>query len=205
MLITSIPHRHASLLALLAELDRQLPVPGAAVRVYRDNLQASYGDKSQALIDSSRADYISFTDDDDLVAPDFVSRVMAVLQDEPDYVGFPVRWTVDGEQQRPVEHSLRHGCWEDRAGMLVRDIAQFNPVKRELALLGRWEGGYQAERRWGDQVRATGRVKTEAWIPDAMYYYQDSPADTFMICRQPFAEADIPLLPSYPWLTSIGS
>jgi hypothetical protein len=206
MLIATIPHRDASLRLLLAELDRQLRGygrPRAGVRIYRDNLEHGYGNKTQDLINSSTAGYISCIDDDDMVAPDFVERVLAALGTWPDYVGFPVRWTVDGVPQCPVEHSLRHGGWHDSAGMLKRDIAQFNPIRRELALLGTWEGGYQAERRWGDQVRATGRVATEVWIDEPMYYYQDSPTDTFMITRQPFPPDAISPLPSYPWLTAI--
>lgn len=203
ILITSIPHRHAKLCALLAELDCQLPVPGVGVRLYRDNLEHGYGNKTQDLINSSAASWVSCADDDDMVAPDFVARVMAALESDPDYVGFPVRWTRDGALQAPVEHSLRHGGWHDSADLLKRDIAQFNPIRRELALLGVWEGGYEAERRWGDAVRASGKVMTEVWIDEPVYYYQESPSDTFKTERQPWPAEQIPLLPSYPWLTAI--
>ncbi len=202
ILVCSIPHRHASLCALLAELGTQMQ-PGAGVLIYRDNLEASYGAKCQALLDASAADYVSWFDDDDLPAPDFVSSVMKALAGRPDYVGFPVRWTLDGVPQIPVEHSLRHGGWHDTPDMLQRDIVQFNPVRREIALAGHWEGGYEAERRWADQVRASGLVKTEAWIEEPMYYYQDSRGDTFKTPRVRMPEADIPELPSYPWLTAV--
>jgi hypothetical protein len=203
MLITSIPHRHEKLLLLLAELDRQLPVPGAGVRIYRDNLEHPYGNKTQDLVSSSRASWVSCIDDDDMVAPDFVSRVMAALETDPDYVGFPVRWTRDGALQVHVEHSLRHGGWQDTADMLKRDITQFNPIRRELALLGTWAGGYEAERRWAEAVRASGKAVTETWIDEPVYYYQESSSDTFKSNRQPWPAEQIPPLPSYPWLTAI--
>lgn len=199
LLICAIPHRHDKLAALLAELGRQIR-PGVGVRVYRDNLETAYGGKCQALVDSSAADYVSFVDDDDLVAPDFVRRVTAALAERPDYVGFPVRWTLDGVQQMPVEHSLRHGGWTSQPGRLLRDIVHFNPIRRDLALLGRWEGGYAADGRWADQVRASGQVQTEAWIPEPMYYYRNSAGDTFQSAREPW-RGEIPELPAYEWLT----
>ncbi len=139
ILITSIPHRHDKLLALLAELDGQM-CPGVGVILYRDDLEVPYGDKTRALIEASDADYVSSIDDDDSVAPGFVSRVLAALRTEPDYVGFRVRWTQDGKPRIPVTHSLTFPGWKDTAWELQRDIAQFNPVRRAFAVPEAWEG-----------------------------------------------------------------
>jgi hypothetical protein len=206
ILITSIPHRHRTLCELLAALDVQIQ-PGVGVRIWRDNLEHSYGEKCGQLTRSSPAEYVSFVDDDDMVAPDFVARVMDALRKEPDYVGFPVRYTQNGVPVVPVEHSLRHGGWgsADAGRVLVRDITQFNPIKRELALLGEWEGGNGAECRWGDGVRATGLCNREIWIPEPMYYYRENLNDTFKTVREPMPFSEIPALPSYPWLTVIGN
>lgn len=199
ILISSIPHRHGQLCGLLKELDSQLPAPGVGARLYRDNLEASYGAKAAALLASSSADYVSYIDDDDLPAPDYVARIWEALQQGPDYVGYPVRWTIDGELQLPVEHSLRHGRWENRPDMLLRDISEKNPLRRELAQTGLWDGGYGAEQQWAAVVRATGLVKTEVWIDEPMYYYQYSSSDSFTKVRHPVQA--LPPLPVYPWLT----
>lgn len=199
ILISSIPHRHDQLCGLLKELDSQLPAPGVGVHLYRDNLEATYGEKAAALLASSAADYVSYIDDDDMPAPDYVARITAALAEGPDYVGYPVRWTIDGELQRPVEHSLRHGRWENLPDMLVRDISEKNPLRRELAWTGVWVGGYAAEQQWAAGVRASGLVKTEVWIDEPMYYYQYSTSDRFTMVRHPMLE--LPPLPSYPWLT----
>ena len=98
-----------------------------------------------------------------------------------------------------VEHSLRHGRWENRDSILLRDLSEKNPIRRELALLGPWDGAYEAEKRWADGVRASGRVITEAWIDKPMYYYQYSPSDYFKTPREPMPPP-LPALPSYPWL-----
>jgi hypothetical protein len=205
VLICSIPHRHVTLLELLADLNRQWQ-PGFGALIYRDNLEDSYGAKTQTLLNRSRTQYVSCIDDDDLLAPDGVARIMAALQAQPDYVGFMVRWTTDGVPEVPVEHSLAHSNWTNRPDILLRDITQFNPIRRELALLGTWEGGNEAERRWSSGVRASGKCVSQAWLPDPpVYYYRSSSKDTFKMERFPMPQDQIPLLPSYPWLTVVGS
>lgn len=205
ILITSIPHRHEMLCGLLAELNGQIennstlidrPV---GVILYRDNLERSYGDKTQTLMETSTADYVSCVDDDDMVAPDFIRRVLAALETKPDYVGYPVFWTRDGVPQIRVEHSLRHYGWGHDANMVWRDLSEKNPIRRELALMGRFSGGWEAERRWGDLIRQSGRCKTESWIADPMYYYREAPDISFRATREPM-ELPLPVLPRYPWL-----
>lgn len=199
ILIATIPHRHEKLCELLAELDKQM-LPGAGVRLYRDNLRAGYGAQCQALLESSGAEYVSFIDDDDWLAPRFIWLVLAALKGQPDYVGFPVLYTLDGEPQPRVEHSLRHTEWLNEPDLLSRDIVHFNPIRRELALLGRWEGGNGADRRWADGVRGSGQVRTETWIAEQMYYYRCRSTDTFLTPREPWP-MPLPELPEYPWLT----
>lgn len=197
-MICSIPHRDVTMCELLGELDTQMQ-PGVGVIAFRDNLEKQYGDKIAGMIAHSRADYVSCIDDDDSVAPDFVRRIMGALEEKPDYVGFRVRFTSDGDPQKPVEHSLRHGVWETRDDVIVRDITQFNPIRRELAQLGYWGGGYAAECRWADGVRETGRCTKEVYIPEEMYYYRHRTNDFFQTARSPYTS--YPRLPAYPWLT----
>lgn len=208
ILITSIPHRHRMLCELLAELNAQIennstlwnrPV---GVILYRDNLEVPYGDKTQMLLDTARAEYVSCIDDDDTVAPDYIRRVLAALETKPDYVGYPIWWTRDGEPQTRIEHSLRHYGWGGNADLIWRDISEKNPILRELAMLGRWSGGWEADRRWAEVVRSSGRVKNETWIPDPMYYYREVQDESFRADREPFPEP-LPPLPYYTWLTVI--
>jgi hypothetical protein len=207
LLIATVPHRHALLCELLADLDKQIRdnlSPGeVGAIIYRDNLLVSYGDKTQALLEASTASYVSCIDDDDLLARDGVARIVAALDAKPDYVGFAVHWTRDGVPQLPVEHSLRHPHWHNGDDRLIRSVMQFNPIRRDIALDGTWEGGYEAEVRWGLGVLAAGRCKTEVWLPEPpVYYYRESVADTFRIvaARAPVPAGQIPPLPQYPWL-----
>jgi hypothetical protein len=201
ILITSIPHRHQKLCLLLDELDRQVKT-GVGVILYRDDLELSYGGKTQALVEASAADYVCCIDDDDMIAPDYVDKITDALASDPDYVGFLVRWTKDGNPQRKVIHSLACGGWRDHADRLERDITQFNPVRRVLALHGTWEGGWEAERRWSSQVRAAESVADEVFLSEELYWYRETTHDTFQSQRRPTGH--MPELPSYPWLRQIG-
>jgi hypothetical protein len=200
ILICSIEHRADMLDALLAELERQL-LPGVGVRVFRDNLETVYGEKCQRLLDSSTADYVSFLDDDDWVAEDFIATVMEALYLEPDYVGFKVLYTVDGHPQIPVFHTLKYGGWVNNPEALYRDIVHFNPIRRDLAIQGRWEGGDGADRRWADQLRAIGCVKNEVYVDRELHHYRNRTWDTFTrsSLQQPLAEH--PPLPDYGFVT----
>jgi hypothetical protein len=59
-----------------------------------------------------------------------------------------------------VFHTLKYGGWVNNPDALYRDIVHFNPIRRDLAIQGEWEGGDGADRRWADQLRALGCVKT---------------------------------------------
>jgi hypothetical protein len=199
ILICSIVHRTEMLAVLLAEFDRQLQ-PGVGVHVYRDNIEIEYGDKCAVLLDSSDADYVSFFDDDDWPADDFVSAICEALEQQPDYVGFDVHYTEDGVDQVPVHHSLQHPGWVNNPEALYRDIVHFNPIRRELANEGRWFGGSHADRRWADDVRMASNVKTEVYIDRELMHYRK----TGGVYTVPEPMADPPPAPDIGYVTWVS-
>jgi hypothetical protein len=203
ILIVTIPHRHDKLCVLLAELDRQWQ-PGLGVLLYRDNLEQPVGVKRQALLEASAAAYVSFVDDDDQVSPYFVPRLMNVLSAGPDYAGFRARCWEKDEPGNLAEHSLRYGGWHTWPEKLVRDFSHLNPMRRELALLGQFAGDDREDCNWADQIRATGQVRTEEWIPDIMYEYRFDIDDCHATKRDPMPPDGIRPLPVYPWLIALA-
>lgn len=202
MVIPTIPHRHEKLCALLEVLDAQM-LPGFGVLVYRDNLQSDLPTKMQALYDATDAEYVSTMSDDDSVCPDFISRVMAAIDESrPDQVGFRVRYTESGVPQLPVIHSLRCGGWYETGSGYYRDIMHFNPVRRELAQQVRFRG-LVCDVEWAEDLRTLGIIKTETFIDDEIFYYMRDHRDNFhtLVQRQPMPAEAIPPLPIYPWLT----
>lgn len=203
ILIATIPHRHATLAALLATLDEQA-VPGLSVLLYRDNLDQSIAAKRQALLDAAEADWISFIDDDDTVYPGFVLRIMAAMYQGPDCVGFTVEYVVDGVPQGIAEHSIRYHGWYNWPEKMVRDISHLNPIRRELAIQGHFAGGYSEDSRWAAEIRDARLLTEEVWVPGLAYRYQFSPADCADTKRKPW-RGPLPALPDYPWLTVLDA
>jgi hypothetical protein len=95
--------------------------------------------------------------------------------------------------------------------MLYRDIGIHNPIKRELALLATWATDHQsADVTWARDLRNTGRVKDEVWIPEELYYYQEATSGEKVLGSwslwgaggpQPMPADEIKPVPEYPWLT----
>src|ERR1019366_10063498 len=93
----------------------------------------SLGENRQRMTEASNALYTNFVDDDDLVAPDYVARILPLL-DGVDYVGFRLSLYNDGRPQSPTFHSLKYPNWFANATGLYRDISHVNPMRRELAV-----------------------------------------------------------------------
>ena len=129
----------------------------------------SLGENRQKMIEGAMSEYICFVDDDDLVAPDYVSTILPLL--DRDYVGFKVQLYNDGVPDLPTYHSLVYDHWFQNEHGYYRHISHLNPIRRELALLSPMEGGVGEDHRWADRLYATGKVRTEHFIDRVMYHY----------------------------------
>jgi hypothetical protein len=198
ILIPHIPHRHEKLIELLDTLYPQMR-PNVEVIVYTDNLDVSYVEKLQTLYDAADAEYVSSLANDDSVSPDFIPRVCEALKQKPDYVGFRVRYTEDGQRQMPVIHSLKCGGWFDTPDAYLRDMMYYNPIRRELAQQVKFRGPF-CDREWADDLRALGCVKTEIFIDDEMLYYRRNSSDNFHTVREPVPADQVLELPEYPFV-----
>lgn len=179
ILIPTLGQREALFRRLLDRLLPQtVPFEGRVkVRAWWNNGVPPLAEIRQGLVQSVDTDYLSFIDDDDMVPEDFVSMVMRALVTRPDYVGWWVRYFSGGQDREIIDHSLRHGKWsEDRAtGRLVRDISHINPMLTSVAKLADFRTarpGRAEDRPWVDQIRATGLLRTQVYIPAVMYEYR---------------------------------
>jgi hypothetical protein len=179
ILIATLDRRHDKLLRLLSQL---LPQAEAARGLVRVGALWNRGERPvcqlrQELLDLVISKYVSFVDDDDEVPPYFVERVLdRLLREAPDYVGWRMQCWEGAQKLKPTFHSLRYERWfEDDSGF-YRDISHLNPVRRELAAGTSFCAGWPEDRIWADQMR--GRLVTESYIEDDMYFYYSSAADS---------------------------
>jgi glycosyltransferase involved in cell wall biosynthesis len=173
ILIPTISSREAMLCRLL---DRLLPqrVDGVEVIVRSDNGEDSIGAKRNALVAQSKGEWICFIDDDDLVAPDYVARILAALTLNPDCVGFWVNRYVNGAFEARACHSLRYCRYATNENgqerIYERTPNHLNPIRREIA-----ESVPFPELNHGEDtsyaVRAYPLLESEVFIDAPLYDY----------------------------------
>lgn len=183
ILIPTLGERAALFRRLMDALMPQVDAAGGAVKVvaYWNNGDPGLPEIRQRLVESVTTEYLSFIDDDDMVPEYFVSEVLKALESAPDYVGWQVRYLADRKDRGLIDHSLAHGAWREEkspkfpAYRLLRDISHINPMRTAVAQKADFRvarAGQIEDRPWVDQVRRSGLLKTEAYIPRPMYEYR---------------------------------
>lgn len=115
---------------------------GVEILLLSDCGQWSIGRKRQYLLEQSRAEWVSFFDDDDLPSLDYCRRIMEAIggKDAPDVMGFRLRYYEDGTLCGSAIHSYRAAeiatppeipAWCHRQERLPNHL---NPVRRAMAL-----------------------------------------------------------------------
>jgi len=186
VLILSIPSRNESLMAAMNQLQEQADATGQGkaveILVLLDNRSKSISEKRNDLLQAARGKYIAFLDDDDAVSKEYMSKILAAIDehDGVDCISFNQWCTINGEPMN-VEFGIGnpHGhLWRDEDGFLGdirrppyhmcvwrREIAQsevFNPVYGE-------NGQSTEDIDW--LMRLYPKVQTEHHIPDALHGY----------------------------------
>lgn len=168
ILILTMPTRKEFLRRLLTFLNPQL-VPQVRVLIRMCDPHLTLGENRELLRRESSAEYISWVDDDDLISPHYVRKILPLL-DGVDQIGFECEvWKDSVRVPKRDFHTLSAGSWHDTESSYYRDISHLQPMRRELSLLEPMEGGHGEDKRWADRMR--GKVNTEHYIDDIMYYY----------------------------------
>ena len=171
IMILTQPSRTNYLRRLLDRLEPQVKLHFRDVEINIRQFDPRYtlGENREIMRQQALGEYINFIDDDDLVAKDYVTRILSLLAKKPDYVGFRLQCYTDGKEMNPTFHSLKYPEWTQDDKAYYRDISHLNPMKAELARLVQMEGGVGEDHRWADAMR--GKVKTEEYVEDTMYFY----------------------------------
>lgn len=180
ILIPTLEDRKESLAGLRAELDSQVGKRNVEVLHLSDNRQMSIGQKRNMLINQSQGEYVAFVDDDDMVFPDYVDKVLNALVKNPDCTSLTGEIVFSDGYSRPFIHSLRYTQWIDDHGNKVyyRPPNHLNAVRRSIALqvgFPPWNSG--EDRSFSMGIRH--HLKTEQWIDGCIYTYR---------CRKTFEE-----------------
>jgi glycosyltransferase involved in cell wall biosynthesis len=176
ILVPTLGERHALFTRLMGTLLPQTDPYAGSVRVigWHNNGRPSLPRIRQKMVEASRADYVCFVDDDDLVAPDYVDTIMTALEQRPDYVGFQVQCYSDGAPIALAHHSLEFSRWRNSPGRFERDISHINPIRTVLARRSRFDqvrAGAAEDRAWAAKLRSSRVLRSQVFIPRIMYHY----------------------------------
>jgi glycosyltransferase involved in cell wall biosynthesis len=173
LLIPTMPARQV----LLARLfDRLLPQLAGhpSVGYFTDDGPGTIGAKRQRMMENSKANYIAFIDDDDMISEDYIERILPLLVSSPDCVGLIVHVTMDGVPWSPsplFQHSLQWRANESWSGN-TRTPHHLCPLRRDLALRSRFP-----DKSWGEDYSfALGvlpHLQREEWAGDDPLYFYD--------------------------------
>lgn len=142
-----------------------------------DNRMRSIGLKRDALMQSSRGEYVAFVDDDDAVSPHYVKTILGFLGEQTDAVlfDFEVR-EVGGTRKDRLVCSMNNPDDDIRfdGRPVLRNLWHTHAIRGEIARAHRfpdmqWGEDYE----WLKGVRA--QVKTAAKTAEALYFYNWRP------------------------------
>lgn len=201
ILIATVGARNAELRRIADCLHHQLEDVDAdrvEVVVYWDNFDSTLGEVRQALLDDARGDYVNFVDDDDEVPSYYVERVLGALDSRPAMVGWRQQLFWCGKPTKPTFHSLQYDRWWEDADGYYRHVSHLNPLRVDLARLGRFDKAVPEDVDWAHQVHAALPFDArEVFIDEVMYrYFYDPASSLWSKKRKPRGRYARPVLPS---------
>ena len=173
ILICTVPSRVGNFLpAAVTELQRQIDSSGQGqveLIYLGDNKQRTVGRKRNDLLQLAQGEYVAFVDDDDRVAPNYISRILPQL-DGTDVICFKVALTWNGQQMNLTHFDkdyLRNADYRDRYERLPNHVMV---VRRVLALRTMYEDvSLHEDNEYS--VRLKPLLKTQKKIDDVLYLY----------------------------------
>lgn len=135
------------------------------------SLDYNIGVKRNKLLQLAKGDYVVFIDDDDMISHDYVSKILAATETNPDCIGISGTITFNGGNRKQWHISKEYGHWYEKNNIYYRTPNHISPVKRELAL----QAGFP-EISFGEDAEYSSRLlpllKTEVIIPGDLYEYR---------------------------------
>jgi hypothetical protein len=140
----------------------------------------SVGAKRQRILDKARGEYICYVDDDDWVDDYYIAILLQTLHSHNvDCIGMAGRYSSDGAHHRAWRISRQYERDVIEDGVYVRRPNHLVPIRIEHARaagfpdLNRGEDG-----AYSDRLQELRLLRTEYFIPRALYHYQFSTTGT---------------------------
>ena len=134
-----------------------------------DTKDISVGQKRNILLNQSCGRYVCFIDDDDLIASDYVIKIINAIQSNADVITFCGEY-VENTLRTPFSISMVHRGNYNHPNIFYRLPNHLCPVKREIALQS-----FFSDKNFGEDSdyaeRINTHLKNEFHIQDKLYFY----------------------------------
>jgi glycosyltransferase involved in cell wall biosynthesis len=175
ILICSLPERKESLDRLLKILDCQIRNCKSEVEYLVDCTPrgiVTTGTKRNHLLEKAHGRYVAYIDDDDIVSLDYVKRILAATDGDPDCVGMVGILSRQFKPDWTFRHSITVSRWcKDKENRIYyRTPNHLNPIKKMLAdIVGFKDITISEDRDYSDRIKPL--LKTETFIESPIYFY----------------------------------
>ncbi|WLR44055.1 glycosyltransferase family A protein [Bacillus carboniphilus] len=171
ILIPSIPERMTHLARTVCELERQAKNKPVEILVLLDNKKRTTGSKRSSLIQQAQGEFISFVDDDDRIATDYVDELLHVINKNPqaDCINFLVEVDIAGLSRKKTKYHSSLTYSEDE-NFYYRKPNHIMCYARRIASQYKFpDTSYGEDDRWAHQV--CHLIRSEEVIDKVLYYY----------------------------------
>jgi hypothetical protein len=135
------------------------------------------GDKRNAMLRMARGEYVVFVDDDDRVADDYLSTLLAATSTGDDCITFDCSVSLNGAPPRTCHYDLKYERDANVGEHYERLPNHITAVKRMLAL----SCGFPSKQCGEDSdyaARLRPMLRTQHRIPRTLYFYDSNSATT---------------------------
>jgi len=173
ILICHLPDR-VSLLNLLDELKKQTETKDNVEILVCDDPRGSItiGGKRNLLLNAAKGTYAAFIDDDDMVSPNYIQKVLNASRDGKDCIGIVGIIKRKNWPDWAFRHSITVGRWcKDKSALIYfRTPNHLNPVKLEIAKKVMFkEIDHGEDKDYSERLRPL--LKNETFIEHPIYFY----------------------------------
>lgn len=176
ILIPTLRERRADREALLDHLyDQAWPHHEVEVIVLEDDRRVPFHRKLNNLVRIAAGQYLSFVDDDDWIAPDYIDSILAALHAHPevDAVCFDTVWSLDGGPTVPVRFGPDLVVGGNPTDGFTRPIQHLQVIRADIAR--QFDYGppdHGTDTLWSKAVRDAGVIR---YVTEPIRRYPDQP------------------------------
>src|SRR3990167_2899461 len=187
---TALPDKPAVAEILLDDLSKQAVGKPVEILYLLDNLKMTVGRKRSVLLSIAQGEWFTFVDDDDMVAPTYLSRLLSATDEAPPDTGVicfgQECYHADTGEIEHCQYGLdyKYERWERPEGEFIKHERNHFEWRGKPAHTMCWRtdavqsiefpsGNFQEDVGW--VAKACEVVKVEYRIPDVLYYYRFDP------------------------------